>query len=139
MGVKRSGNLAGKMKGLTDEMRRQLSTAVYAIADNVKVDAQISITNGSVSGKGHVPSAPGQPPNNDTGLLADGIVIQRVDDLTAEVVSTAPYGADLELGTSKMEERPYMRPAAKANQARGVRRMEVAVEVALKGRKFRAD
>ena len=136
MGVKRSGNLAGRVKGLTGEMRRRLSTAVYAIADNVKVDAQISITNGSVSGKGHVPSAPGQPPNNDTGLLADGILVQhQIGSLEARVVSTTPYAADLELGTSKMAERPYMRPAAKANQQTGKAKMRIAVDFVLKGGK----
>lgn len=136
MGVKRSGSLAGKVSRLTDEMRRQLSTAVYAVADNVKVDAQISITNGSVSGKGHVPSAPGQPPNNDTGMLADGIQVQQQPgSLEARVVSTAPYAAALELGTSKMAERPYMRPAAKQNQQSGKAKMRVAVDFVLKGGK----
>lgn len=99
MGVKRSGNLAGKMKGLTDEMRRQLSTAVYAIADNVKVDAQISITHGSVSGAGHRASAPGAAPNNDTGHLADSIQVEhQPGSLEARVVATAEYAAIQELG-----------------------------------------
>lgn len=141
MGVKRGGGggLNAKVKGMTAEMRRQLAVAVEAIADKVQSDAQISITNGSVSGKAHVASKPGEPPNNNLGTLANGIIVQPVNDLTRDVVSTAPYAAALELGTSKMAERPYLRPAAKANQQRGVRQMRAAVDSVLNGGKFRTD
>jgi len=178
VGVKRSGGLGGKIKSLNTEMRRQLATAVETIAKQVQADAQISITTGSTAAKGqHVPSAPGTPPNNDLGGLADGIIINGSSgDLRRQIVSTARYGAIQELGgtinhpggqpyfikdgefipVSKdspaaarlpktkphlitLPERPYMRPAAKKNQARGVRQMKVAVDHVLGGGKFRPD
>lgn len=144
MGVKRGGGLGGKAKGLATAMRRQLATAIEAIAEDVQRDAQISITAGSVSGKNHKPSAPGSAPNNDLGGLADGIIITGAPGaLTRQIVSTAEYGAIQELGGSTgkvtLPERPYMRPAAKKNQAHGVAKMRVAVDSVLKGGKFRPD
>lgn len=84
---------------------------LYVGADRIKAEAQRSITAGSVSGKGHVPSKPGDAPNNDTGVLKNNIEAVLSEPLLAEVSSNAPYAAALEFGTSKMEARPYMRPA----------------------------
>lgn len=133
MAVKRSGGLAAKTARLTAQMRTNLRPVVYAIAGAIQADAKVSITNGAISGKGHIPSRPGEPPKNDTGHLASGIIVEEIDDLTARVVSTADYGAALELGTSKMAERPYMRPAAKKNTAKGKAAMTAAIERTLKG------
>ena len=82
-------------------------------ANEIKVEAQLSITAGSVSGTGHFPSKPGEPPNNDTGVLKNNIETISTGLLSAEVQSKAPYAVALEFGTSKVKERPYMRPAAK--------------------------
>jgi HK97 gp10 family phage protein len=84
---------------------------LYVGADMIRAEAFQSISRGSVSGKGHVPSAPGEPPNRDTGVLQAHIESKLTGPLTAEVSSNAPYAAALELGTSKMAARPYMRPA----------------------------
>lgn len=94
------------------QVRSDLRKVVYAAADELAADAALSITAGSVSGAGHVPSAPGEPPNEDTGMLSRSIHVRQIDDLKAQVVADAPYAAALEFGTSKMAERPYMRPAA---------------------------
>lgn len=66
-------------------------------------------------GKTHQASAPGEPPKSDTGFLAsqvkptptrkDGFVIG------ASVVVSANYAGFLEFGTSRMDKRPYVRPA----------------------------
>jgi hypothetical protein len=93
-----------------------LGKALYATASAVAVDAAISITTGAVSGKGHVPSAPGEPPKSDTHLLDRGIIAELPSPLRATVTATAPYSAALEYGTSRMAERPYMRPAALRNK-----------------------
>ena len=97
-------------------MGAALGKALFATADAVAVDAAVSITAGSVSGKFHVPSSPGQPPNADTHMLDRGIIAELPSPLRATVTATAPYSAALEYGTSKMEERPYMRPAAAKNK-----------------------
>lgn len=84
---------------------------LYDGSDMIRAEAFRSISAGSVYGKNHVPSAPGEPPNRDTGVLQAHIENRMVSDLEAEVSSNAPYAAPLEFGTSKMAARPYMRPA----------------------------
>jgi len=108
MGVQQRGAISRLVSAVGEE----LASAIEPAAEVVQVAAQISITTGAVSGSGHIASAPGDPPNNDTGLLANSIVVHRTGKLSAQVVSEAPYSAKLEYGTSKMAERPYMRPAA---------------------------
>lgn len=93
--------------------KRQITQALYAGGQIIEIEAERSITEGSVSGKNHVASLPGEPPNADTRLLDTSIetTVEDPEALKATVTSNAPYGADLELGNSKMEARPYMRPA----------------------------
>lgn len=75
----------------------------------------------------HVASKPGQPPAIDTGTLRSSImseveitglsVIGRVGPdvekiaVKAEAGTDVNYGYHLELGTSKMQPRPFLRPA----------------------------
>ena len=94
--------------------RRFIEAALYAGGQIIEIEAEISITSGSVSGAGHVPSRPGEPPNADTRLLDTSIettVVRGSAEPTVHVTSNAPYSAALEFGTSKVAERPYMRPA----------------------------
>lgn len=93
-------------------MEREVGKALFAAGNLIQVDAQLSITDGAVSGKGHVPSRPGEAPNADTHLLADNIETVQPKPLLVEVSSNAPYSAELEFGTSKMAARPFMGPAA---------------------------
>lgn len=96
-------------------MQREVGKAVFAAGEMVQVEAQLSITAGSVSGKGHVPSLPGQPPSNDTGVLSGNIETELTFSTDrnpeAKVSSNAPYSTALEFGTSKMEARPFLAPA----------------------------
>lgn len=93
---------------------KQMVAILYAAGQEIEIAAEKSITEGSVSGKNHVPSAPGQPPNADTRFLDTNIEteIKANSPPTVHVTSKAPYSAALEFGTSKMAERPFMRPAA---------------------------
>ena len=88
-----------------------MGPALFAAGELVATTAQTSITRGAVSGKNHVPSAPGEPPNNDTGVLANNIEVTQPKPLLVKITSKAPYSAALEFGSSKMEARPFMRPA----------------------------
>lgn len=115
------------------EMVRKVSSALFAAGQLIQVEAQISITAGAVSGKGHVPSLPGQPPNQDTGVLANGIETNLVAPLKVEVTSNAPYAGELEFGTSKMAERPYMRPAVAKKRPEAVRLVRRAVDSVVRG------
>lgn len=119
-------------------MIRPVTQAVFASAQDLAVDASLSITKGAVSGKGHVASAPGEPPNADTHVLARNIEATSTGPLKAEASSNAPYAAAQEFGmeTSNgfgkglhitLPERPYMRPAAKRERPKAVKRIVDAV------------
>ncbi len=87
-----------KLARMGPEADRQLGAVLFAIGEMVQAEAQISITNGAVSGKNHRPSRPGTPPNNDTGVLANNIETVQKGPLLVEVSSNAPYSAIHEFG-----------------------------------------
>lgn len=89
------------------EMVRQVGAVLYAAGDLVAVEEARLITEGAVSGKGHVPSKPGEPPNADTHLLDRSIETVLVKPLEVEVQTNAPYAVDLQFGNSKIGARPY--------------------------------
>ena len=105
-----------------------INQALYLAGQEIEIEAERSITAGSISGKGHIPSAPGQPPNADTRRLDSNIDTAVVGQGVVEVTSRAPYSAALEYGTSKMAERPFMRPAVAKKRARAIQIIEQAVE-----------
>lgn len=112
MGLKGKDRVVRRLRALAGPgLERFVGPALFAGGEAVQVEAQLSITRGSVSGKNHVPSAPGEPPNNDTGVLANNIETTQPEPLLVRVTSKAPYSAALEYGTSKMEARPFMRVA----------------------------
>lgn len=124
--------LSAKLKRLAPESVQKVGAAAYVAADLVSTDAAISITTGAVSGKAHVPSAPGSPPNADTHLLDRSIHVEKSGPLSARVVADAPYAAAQELGTSKLPERPYLRPALAKNKQKALALMSAAVKQAAK-------
>jgi hypothetical protein len=66
--------------------------------------------------RAHQASAPGEPPATDTGRLSGSMMVssrRTAGGSTVEIAATAPYAADLEFGNSRIEERPFMRPAVR--------------------------
>jgi hypothetical protein len=122
---RRLRNLRGPM------MIRTVTQAVFAAAHDLQTDAQLSITEGAVSGKFHVPSAPGEPPNADTHVLSNNIEAISTGPLKAETSSNAPYAAAQEFGTSHLPERPYMRPAAVRARPKMAKRIVDAVNAVI--------
>ena len=116
-------------KMASPQMKEAVRSALYVAGGIVQDAAQASITEGSVSGKNHQPSKPGEPPMNDTGMLMRGIIVEQAKDdpLAVDVKSTAPYSAALEFGTSKMIERPFMRPAAARTKGKVAKLVSLAV------------
>ena len=113
--VRGGGRFAKTMQNLRTLTPREATAALYTAGNMIEIEAEHSITEGSISGKGHVPSLPGEPPNADTRLLDSSIETEMPDGPEGgrvTVTSNAPYGAFLEFGTSKMAPRPYMAPAA---------------------------
>lgn len=96
-------------------------------ADQIKAEARHLITEGSISGKNHVPSLPGEPPNRDTGVLDSHIEAVQTAPLRSEASSNAPYAVPLEAGTSKMAARPYMGPATRNKRKEIVEKVVEAV------------
>lgn len=113
-GAKQRADKLRRMAG--PEMVQRVGAALFAAGSMIEVAAAHSITEGAVSGKGHVPSRPGEPPMADTHVLDRSIETNQVGPLKVEVSANAPYAAALEFGTSKMAERPYMRPAVAAKR-----------------------
>jgi len=109
-------------------MERVVTKALYAAGSLIETDMAHSITEGSVSGKNHVPSLPGEPPNADTHVLDRSIETVVVDLLQVEVSVNAPYAAELEYGTSKMAPRPYAAPAVARNRKKVVGLVERAAQ-----------
>lgn len=59
-------------------------------------------------------SKPGSPPNTDTGRLVQSIKFDFEDDgLTGIVGTNLKYGKALEMGTKKMEPRPWLSTAVR--------------------------
>ena len=77
------------------EATRFIGAALFAGGELIQTEAQVSITRGSVSGKGHIPSKPGEPPNQNTGVLAGNIETTQTAPLVVEVSSNAPYSPRL--------------------------------------------
>lgn len=101
-----------RLGALSRDVQNEVFKALYVAGDTVAAEAAVSITRGSVSGKGHVPSLPGEPPNADTRQLDTNIHLEPDRPRMAiRVVSNAPYSAFLEYGTSKMAARPFLRRA----------------------------
>lgn len=132
MGMRGRKAHIARLKKLTSPATLMLvEGALFAGGQKIQVEAQISITTGAVSGKNHVPSKPGEPPNADTHQLADGIITRRVRALTVEVASTAPH-ARIEWDWGNVAARPYMRPARDKMKGEIVRDVEKALSVAVR-------
>lgn len=120
-----------RMAGLAGQEKVQLvGRALFAGGDAIKAEAAHLITQGAVSGKNHKPSSPGQPPNEDTGHLRSNIEVIQTAPLRVEVSSNARYSAALERGSSKMEARPFMGPAARIKRKEVTALVEKAISIA---------
>lgn len=130
--------LVKQFRAVADEgMVKAVGKALFVGGQRIEEEAQISITTGSASGTKtkkhkHVPSLPGEPPNNFTGTLANNIEAVQVAPLLVEVSSNAPYSVHLELGTSKMPARPFMGPAARFKKAEALALVNQAIKAQLR-------
>lgn len=123
----------GRLNGLAGEkVVRLVGQALFAGGEALRAEASHMITEGAVSGKNHVPSLPGEPPNEDTGVLRTHIDVEQVAPLRVQVSSNAPYAVELEGGTSKMAARPYMGPATRRTRKEIVAGVKRAVSKAVK-------
>ena len=110
--------------------RDQLAQSLTESALVVQAEARQSILKGPKTGRVYVrrgrirhrASAPGQPPASDTGTLARSIVIDvDKDKMTASVGSNVKYAPFLELGTSRMAARPFLKRALEVKRTQIVK------------------
>lgn len=111
-----------RLKSIAQKTAKEVVRALYLAGQEIELEAERSIASGSISGKGHIPSLPGQPPNRDTGFLDTNIetTIVSQNPPTVHVTSNAPYSGFLEFGTARMAERPFMRPAARKKRGKAI-------------------
>lgn len=126
MGINMSVNgkdFSRKIEKRIKLLDKNISRAVYKSANLVKNDAAYSILRGTKTGetytkykpqRTHQASASGEAPASDTGFLASNITIDVSNNnfgAVGMVISSAPYSAALEFGTTKMAARPFLQPA----------------------------
>lgn len=109
-----------KSNKVMSQYKDQVERIINAGANNVRNTAIKSINQRSGGTtyvkynprRTHTASKAGDPPNTDTGYLANNIyVVIDGDKMGASVESRADYSDALEFGTSKMQARPFMQPA----------------------------
>lgn len=109
---------------MRDEVSRELLRGGLAIENDAVASIQTQTPGGKPypskgrRGAVHWASPPGAAPNADTGELHTSITSTRretANSVIVEVGANTPYAEALELGTSKMEPRPFMAPAFNAN------------------------
>ena len=96
------------------ELEQKAFTGINKAADILRNEMILSIeeiSQGRVYG-GHTASKPGDAPNTDTGRLVSSIQKKAISPTEMEVGSyNLEYAKYLELGTSRMEARPFVQPA----------------------------
>lgn len=127
MAMKGKDKFMGRLKRLSEGVVDVAGKVVFVGSDMIRAEAFRLISEGSISGKGHVASLPGEAPNRDTGVLQAHLTNTKTGPVEAEARSDAPYAAALEFGTSRMAERPYMRPARDKMEPKINRLFEVEI------------
>lgn len=131
--------LQRRLRRLGVNMDDEISDAVNATAVEVRTQAVRNIQRGPATGRvyekyeprrTHRASAPGEAPKTDTGRLASSVQTRSSGTLTAFVYTPIKYGPHLELGTRKMEARPWLFPALESQRDDWERRLSEVVEAA---------
>ena len=128
----------GKVKGIVTG--NSLANALVAGYFVWEGEAKQLIANSPASGRkygGHRASAPGEPPATDTGgLLNNWPRPQKNFTAFGAEVEGGPgqeYASHLELGTIKMDARPFMRPALDENEGKISRVVGKQLEIKIEG------
>ncbi len=137
MSVTVSGDdeLKRRLLSLGKDMTKAMRSGVLLTANQIRTDAIKSIQGQSFgtyvqrSNQGgggtytHIASAPGSAPNTDTGKLVSSIAVEMdASEPEGYVGSNLDYASYLEFGTknkkgvAKMLPRPWLLPAANANE-----------------------
>jgi hypothetical protein len=105
------------IRRITSRPPAEADKALQAGATRLGKTVKQSIIQGAVSGRRHVPSKPGEPPNADTHVLDRSIHTVRRAPYKVDMIEDAPYSVHQEYGTLKMAARPHVRPAVQRERA----------------------
>lgn len=120
-----------RLKRMAQRTPQEVARALYSAGQLIELDAERSITAGSISGANHIPSAPGQPPNADTRFLDSNIETEIGGPGVVTVTSKANYSAFLEFGSSRAAARPFLRPATERNRRKVVELVGDAINITI--------
>lgn len=107
-------------------VRQAAMRGVFSATETVGNDAVQSMRDSPATGReyqrrgvAHTASSPGNPPRIDTGALSQSKQTRyNTSALEGAVNFSTEYAAPLEFGTSRIEPRPYARPALEKNRKR---------------------
>jgi hypothetical protein len=107
--TRRLQQLIGSLPGAVDDA---LNAAAHEALAQIQLSFNTSpagetYTHGSIE---HVASAPGYPPNVDTGTLRASMRAEKAGPLEYQVMDGVEYGVYLELGTERVAARPFVTP-----------------------------
>jgi hypothetical protein len=132
-----TGHLARLQRMLSGQTDTAVGEALREGAEAIAEEAKFSIKDGAISGPGHIPSAPGEPPNADTHDLDESIhvgeVTQDGGSIKTAVIADSEHALPMELGTSTIAERPFMRPATEMHRQDIVKGVQAAVRKVIRG------
>jgi hypothetical protein len=114
MKVTDTGHAARLQRLTSPALIEALGLALVESAGVIAVDAAESIRENGISGAGHIPSKPGEPPNADTHDLDESIHVGELIETPGQIQTAVIADSDhawLEIGGSKVLPRPYMAPA----------------------------
>ena len=104
-------NGPGFMRKMRAANKKALTKASLIVVRSIKANFPDSgIASATKSERRANRSAPGEIPHVQTGHLRRSIAYELVGSEDSKVGTNVEYGRYLELGTSKMAARPYLRP-----------------------------
>lgn len=125
-----------RLEEIPAKAQRRIGQAVREAAIEVQNEVTRIMRETKKSGRtyrrGHIASAPGEPPAPDTARLLRSIKV-RSRGLQADVYTGLEYAPWLEFGTGRILPRPFMRPAAKNKKKKVVEMVRRSVREATKG------
>ena len=117
--LRRSGSLSSLSAKLKKAVDTQIQEQAFLTANDMKTSILSGAKTGRIynrGGKAHQASAPGEAPAHDTGDLVSKIHTEKTGFAKSDVIAASARAIDLEYGTSKMEARPFARPALEENK-----------------------
>lgn len=135
MGVKGTSAVLKSLAKFERDASQEVRNVINAAALSIQGDAIKLIQRGDKTGnaytkggKTHIASAPGEAPATDTGSLVASIKVKQASTDKAYVYAEAEYAPMLEFGTTRMDERPFMRPAVKMNEKKFTKLLQDAIK-----------